>query len=1089
LLYLVYCCYLSVCIGEYPMLQLISGWKRILPKLLLGVLALWLAFGANGNGNGLEPLATHAAGQDGAVDPTFQSGSGLNSTVYAIALQPDGKILIGGNFITYNATARNRVARLNADGSLDTSFNPGTGANNILRTIALQPDGKVLIGGFFTSYNGTARNRVARLNPDGSLDTAFNPGTGANDSVNIIALQPDGKVLIGGVFTTYNGVGRNRIARLNADGSLDTSFLNTGTGANGVLSVIALQPDGKVLIGGFFSSYNGTSRNRIARLNADGSLDTSFDPGTGATGSVDAIALQADGKIFIGGFFTSYNGVGRDSIARLNADGSVDTTFLNTATAADNGTIDSIALQADGKILIAGFFTSNIIRLNADGFVDTSFNPGTGANGGLYAIALQADGKVLIGGVFTSYNGTPRNRFTRLNADGSVDTSFLNTSTGADNDSVNTIAIQADGKVLIGGFFTSYNGVGRNRLARLNADGSLDTSFLNTGTGANSGVLTIAHQPDGKVLIGGEFTSYNGTARNRVARLNADGSVDTSFLNSGMGANDSVNIIALQPDGKVLIGGFFTSYNGVGRNRIARLNLDGSLDTTFLNTATAADNDSVNTIALQPDGKILIGGVFTSYNGVGRNRVARLNADGSVDTSFLNTGTGANNTVFAIAVQPDGKILIGGFFTSYNGTTRNSIARLNADGSLDTSFLNTGTGANSGVLTIAHQPDGKVLIGGGFMTYNGVGRNRVARLNADGSVDTSFNPGTGANSGVLTIALQPDSKVLIGGVFTSVDTYTRDRIARLENTPKVASGVMLTSNPNPSQFGQSVTFTATTTPITATGTISFTFGGSTSTTVTSTLVSGVATYVTSTLPVGQTGVTAAYSGDAGLSPSTSPLYTQTVSKAATSITVTSAPNPSVSGQTATFTATVNPAAATGTVTFTIGITDVTASLSGGIATYVTNTLPIGSYPVTAVYGTSAVYSGSVSSGQYTHTVVTACNPLVVTSSTDNGTGATCGTFSYAILSATSGMTITFSVTNVTFSGVLTPTLQSGVGIDGGANGVTLDGGTLPGDGLVLGGNNKLSKLTIRGFNGRGLVGLGLAPKTNNKLDRVRVIKT
>jgi uncharacterized delta-60 repeat protein len=1075
------------------MLQLTSGWKRILPKLLLGVLALWLAFSANGNGNGLEPLATHAAGQDGAVDPTFQSGSGLNSTVYAIALQADGKILIGGNFITYNATARSRVARLNADGSLDTSFNPGTGANNILRAIALQPDGKILIGGNFTTYNGVGRNRIARLNADGSLDTTFlNTGTGANSTVYAIAVQADGKVLIGGVFTGYNGTARNSIARLNADGSLDTNFLNTGMGANsGSVNAVALQPDGKILIAGVFTSYNGVGRNRVARLNADGSLDTSFNPGTGANSAVYAVALQPDGKIFIGGFFSSYNGTSRDAIARLNADGSVDTTFLNTATAADNGTVYAIALQADGKVLIAGFFTSNIIRLNADGFVDTSFNPGTGANGGLNAIALQADGKVLIGGVFTSYNGTARNRFARLSGNGSLDTNFLNTSTGADNDSVNAIALQPDGKILIGGFFTGYNGTTRNSIARLNGNGSLDTSFLNTGMGANSTVNAIALQPDGKVLIGGFFTSYNGVGRSRIARLNADGSLDTNFLNTGTGANGSVLAIAVQPDGKVLLGGFFTTYNGTARNSIARLNLDGSLDTSFLNTGTGTDNGSVLAIALQADGKVLIGGGFTGYNGVGRSRIARLNADGSVDTTFLNTGTGANNGVNTIALQPDGKVLIGGFFTTYNGVGRDAITRLNADGSLDTNFLNTGTGANSGVLAIAVQPDGKVLLGGGFLTYNGIGRNYIARLSADGSLDTGFNPGAGANDNVLTIALQADGKVLIGGNFTSVDTYTRDRIARLENTVKVASGVMLTSNPNPSQFGQSVIFTATTTPITATGTISFTFGGSTSSIVTSTLVSGVATYVTSTLPVGQTGVTTAYSGDAGLLPSTSPLYTQTVSKAATSITVTSAPNPSVIGQTATFTATVNPAAASGTVTFTIGITDVTASLSGGIATYVTDTLPIGSYPVTAIYGASAVYSGSVSSGQYTHTVVTACNPLVVTSSTDNGTGATCGTFSYAMVSATSGMTITFSVTNVTFSGVLTPTLQSGVGIDGGANGVTLDGGTLVGDGLVLGGNNKLSKLTIRGFNGRGLVvppGSG-SGKTNNKLDRVKVIKT
>ena len=157
--------------------------------------------------------------------------------------------------------------RLNADGSLDTSFNPGSGANSVVTSIALQPDNKIIIGGEFTSYNGTARNYIARLNADGSLDTSFNPGSGANSTVYSVALQPDNKIIIGGEFTSYNGTARNRLARLNADGSLDTSF-NPGSGASNTVYSIALQPDNKIIIGGYFTSYNGTDRNRLARLNA-----------------------------------------------------------------------------------------------------------------------------------------------------------------------------------------------------------------------------------------------------------------------------------------------------------------------------------------------------------------------------------------------------------------------------------------------------------------------------------------------------------------------------------------------------------------------------------------------------------------------------------------------------------------------------------------------------------------------------------------------------------------------------------------------------------------------------------------------------
>ncbi len=207
-----------------------------------------------------------------------------------------------------------------SDGSLDTSFNPGSVANSGVLSIASQPDGKILIGGWLTQYNGTTRNDIARLNSDGSLDTSFNPGSGVHGSISSIALQPDGKILIGGEFTQYNGTTRNNIARLNPDGSLDTSF-NPGGGANGEVYSIALQPDGKILIGGWFFEYNGTSRNNIARLNPDGSLDTSFNPGSGTNISINSIALQPDGKILIGGGFTQYNGTPRNGIARLNSSG------------------------------------------------------------------------------------------------------------------------------------------------------------------------------------------------------------------------------------------------------------------------------------------------------------------------------------------------------------------------------------------------------------------------------------------------------------------------------------------------------------------------------------------------------------------------------------------------------------------------------------------------------------------------------------------------------------------------------------------------------------------------------------------------
>ncbi len=358
---------------------------------------------------------------------SFQGcNSGVDGTyVYNSIIQPDGKILICGFFNKYNGISRNNIARLNSNGSLDTSFDPGSGANNVIYEIALQSDGKILIGGLFTSYDGTARNYIARLNADGSLDATFDPGTGANHYITALALQSDGKILIGGAFTIYDGITRIHIARLNTDGSLDATF-DPGTGANGGVTSIALQSDGKILIGGAFTIYDGTNRNRIARLDDDGSLDATFDPGAGANSYITALALQSDGKILIGGMFTDYDGTAINHIARIEDDGDIDATF-GVGTGA-NSAIYSIALQSDGKILIGGLFTSYdgtarnyIARLDDDGSLDATFDPGSGANNYVFAITIQTDGKILIGGQFTTFDGDTANRLARLNTDGELD--------------------------------------------------------------------------------------------------------------------------------------------------------------------------------------------------------------------------------------------------------------------------------------------------------------------------------------------------------------------------------------------------------------------------------------------------------------------------------------------------------------------------------------------------------------------------------------------------------------------------------------------------------------------------------------------
>ena len=290
----------------------------------------------------------------------------------------------------------------------------------------------------------------------------------------------------------------------------------------------------------------------------------------------------------------------------------------------------------------------------------------------------------------------------------------------------------------------------------------------------------LALQADGKILVGGSFTILGGQVRNCLGRLNADGSLDSAF-NQGPALEyfrwsgylclaTVVYCLAVQADGRVLVGGYFTTLGGQPHNWLGRLNADGTPDSGF---NPGADSD-VCSLAVQADGKILVGGWFTILGGQVRNRLGRLNADGTLDSGF---NPGASYAVFSLALQADGKILVGGDFTTLGGQPRNNIGRLNANGTLDSAF---NPGANGQVESLAVQSDGKILVGGGFTTLGGQTRNYIGRLNADGTLDSGFNPG--ASYAVFSLALQADGKILVGGDFTTLGGQSRNCIGRLNNT-------------------------------------------------------------------------------------------------------------------------------------------------------------------------------------------------------------------------------------------------------------------------------------------------------------------
>lgn len=457
--------------------------------------------------------------QPGGVDTLFAANAKLprNAQVRALALQADGKLVVAGAFGQANGQPRFNLARLNPDGALDPSFNPGAGTDGRVDALAVQPDGGIVIAGYFLNVNGAPRNGLARLNADGSLDGGFDPGSGADGFVSGLVLQPDGKLLVAGGFQHIGGAARNFLVRLNADGSFDPSF---DPGAGGIVSTarfgggvgaFARQPDGKLLIGGIFESVGGLPRRGLARLGADGGVDPSFDPaGAGTDGFVECFAVQPDGKVLVGGYFRQAGGVARNGLARLNADGSLDPSFDPGAgpqlSFPVNGTgpgVNTVVLQPDGKALVGGYFDyfsdrllNGMLRLNADGSTDAGWGieaVPTFLETGVTALALQRDGKVVVGGGFLSVEGFSYPGLVRLNGDGPADSPPL----------LPTVTVSA------------------YPLTLSRAAGQTATVGITRGGGDLSGPLKVNYSLSGSLAAGNDYVALTGVKKIKPGRQSA----------------------------------------------------------------------------------------------------------------------------------------------------------------------------------------------------------------------------------------------------------------------------------------------------------------------------------------------------------------------------------------------------------------------------------------------------------------------------------------------------------------------------------------------------------------------------------------
>jgi len=685
-------------------------------------------------------------------------GFGINGSSVVVslvlssaALQPDGKIVVAG---TTNGTSDFMLARYNTNGTLDQSFgNAGVVISDIgsavdyLNAVVITTDGKIIAGGS-SRVNGIDQFTLVYFTPSGIRDNSVgNNGVittdfdGQYSGIAALTVQPDGKIVAAGTVGSPSGSDFG-LARYNADGTPDLSFHSNGRTSSDfapldrVTSVI-LDNKGKIYVGGISLEPNYQRRFRIAKYNADGLPDLTYNKGTGTVlgsfGNSDDILthirLMNDGSVIAAGQ-SDLNGVSRDvALLHINADGTTDPNFGN------NGLV-----LADYK--------------NLDDESDF--------------LLIQPDGKILAGGMsvnFSNFNDSWFSCF-RFNADGTSDKGFGNAGImvdffGVSNYTYSAMFLQPDGK-LTAVSESSQDTVLKWYLSRFNANGTPDNSFSPNGRKELTYEYgTSFFQPDGKMLR----LSYSQTNSGdfMLIRYNTDGTPDKGFGTGGkvisdFGGTESTGALAFQADGKIIVGGFSRNANGTDW-LIVRYNANGSIDGSFgKNGIVRKDNaieENIQSISIGADGKIVLGGTSFVYPPDFSYihfdlLIARLNPDGSFDAGFGNKGVvvidrSNNDYLGALAIQDDSKIVFSYYYSDDgNSTQQTFLERLNIDGTPDTGFGITGKAATDGVaLTLL--ADQKLLVSGNVLNNRNNYDFRLNLFTRDGQPDMSFG-----NNGKIT---------------------------------------------------------------------------------------------------------------------------------------------------------------------------------------------------------------------------------------------------------------------------------------------------------------------------------------------------
>ncbi|MCX8108470.1 MAG: delta-60 repeat domain-containing protein, partial [Verrucomicrobiae bacterium] len=757
-------------------------------------------------------------------DPDFRP---LVATSQGVSLnvvlpQPGGKILVGGGFNSFGNTPANGLVRLDERGRMDESFKPWPGTRGIVFAAVALPGDRILVGGRFTDFGGEYRTALARLNPDGTVDPAFNVRIeGTTPEVRVIRPVRDGRLLIGGKFSAVAGVPRISVAQITPDGELDLNF-DPREGPEDIFAVVhdlEIQSDGKVLVAGLFTKFAGQNFGGLVRLLPDGRIDTGFSTEvkwSQGIPHVQAVELDNAGRILIAGRFDSVNGILRRGVARLFPDaGELDLSFDLLDGVNDRGepVVTTLRVKNTGQIIVAGRFDTvhnlqchGLAMLKDSGLPDESlatcpeFAREDGSPAIINDLALLPDESVLVVGEFVRCAGQGCPGVIRFNRQWLVDPAFCpDPGRPLQVGSVSSIAVQADGGYVIGGSFEMVDGRPFAGLARFAPTGQLDPDF--SSPLPRSGVVNaILCLEKGKLLIGGEFETLGAVPRVNLARLDPDGLVDTEF-DPGSGPNGPVYALAAQPDGSTIVGGAFVVFNGHLRPGIARVDWNGEVDDSFAPVITYRnDAGEVYSLAIQPDGRVLVGGFFDAVDRNSAPGLVRLTPDGRLDPTFGRSLSISGKTVqiLAIALQPDGKIIIAGAFDEINGVRLSGIARLENDGTLDSTFA-PGAGIDGGEFPIIYsvQLYGQcsLLLAGEFSSYDTSPHSNIVQTYLDGRLLSQGQPGIpdlNTDALVNVLVAHHNGGVLMGGRFTRLGRYPRLGLARLKPTSSSVPALRIT---------------------------------------------------------------------------------------------------------------------------------------------------------------------------------------------------------------------------------------------------------------------------------------------------------